>query len=328
MLSDLPQAEELLNQELAPILLCALQRFRSILPAEVDVALDLSQDHPRVSAHAQQLEEVLLSACLVAWQSMAGVPTQIVVEMKDVLLDDVVLDSDAEKLQGGLPPRRYAWLVISNSSRTAIGPFHLLMPAPLVIDDRPSSVRRLKLLEMRDVIVKHQGTFTVSPAPAQGTAFDIYLPTVLPLEISAVSGSGSDVKHVLYVDDYEAMRALVSEMLPDAGFRVTCYESGKDALTDLRTDPLRCDVVVSDYRLIDCSGIELLKQIKLLRPTLPMIIISGYVDDTLRFKANEHGAARVISKASDIGELCIALREVLGNAPNPALATYTDWAKL
>ncbi|MHB1200163.1 MAG: response regulator [Polaromonas sp.] len=325
---DFSQAEELLNQELAPILLRALQRFRAILPVELDIALDLSDDHPRVRAHAQRLEDVLFSACILAWQSMAGVSTQIVVEMRDVMLDNVVLDHAAEKLQGGLPPRRYAWLVISNSSRTAIGPFHSLMPMPLLMDDRPSSAHRLKLVEMRNVIVQHKGTITASPAPAQGTAFDIYLPTVLPLEIPAVSGSGSNVKHVFYVDDYEAMRALVSEMLPDAGFRVTCYESGRNALSDLQADPMVCDAVVSDYKLMNYSGIELLRQIKLLRPGLPVIIISGYVDEALKVKAHDEGAALVMSKASDLGELCIALREVLGNAPNPALTTYTDWARL
>lgn len=325
---DFSQAEEFLNQELTPILLRALQRFRAILPAAIDVALDLSDDHPRVRADAQRLEDVLFGACILAWQSMAGVPAQIVVELQDVLLDNVVLDQAAEKLQGGLPPRRYAWLVISNSSRTAIGPFHSLMPAPPRIDDRPSSARRLKLVEMRNVIVQHNGTITATPAPEQGTAFDIYLPTVLPLDIPAVSGSGSNVKHIFYVDDYEAMRALISEMLPDAGFRVTCYESGKAALSDLRANPMICDAVVSDYRLINYSGIELLRQIKLLRPDLPVIILSGYVDEALKVKAHDEGATLVMSKTSDLGELCIALREILGNTPNPALTTYTDWAKL
>jgi len=328
MSPDLPQAEELLNQELAPILLRALQRFRALLPAEVDIALDLSHDHPRVRAHAQRLEEVLLSACILAWQSMAGLATQIVVEMSEVLLDDVVLGPDAEKLQGGLPPRCYAWLLISNSSRTAIGPFHLMMPAPTVIDDRPSSARRLKLVEMRDIIVQHHGTLSASPAPAQGTAIDVYLPTVLPLEMPAVSASGWEIKHIFYVDDYEAMRELVSEILTDAGFKVSCFVGGKDALLALQSDPFTCCAVVSDYKLIDYSGIELLKQIKLLHPTLPVIIISGYVDEALKSKAHDEGAALVISKSRDLSEMCIALRELLGDVPNPSLVAYSDWAKL
>ncbi|UUZ74863.1 response regulator [Polaromonas sp. P1(28)-13] len=183
-------------------------------------------------------------------------------------------------------------------------------------------------MEIRDIIVQHQGMITVSPEPGRGTAFDIYLPTALPLETPAISGAGSHIKHIVYVDDYEAMRSLVSDTLPDAGFRVTCYESGSEALAALQGDPLGCDVVVSDYRLPGSSGIEFLKQVKRLRADLPVIIISGYVNEALRAKAHDEGAALVMSKAHDLSELCVALRELLGHAPHPALVTYSDWAKL
>ena len=325
---DSAQAEGLVNQGLEPIVMRALERFRALLPSEVELAVEWSHEHPRVRAHADQLEQALLSICIVAWHSMVGLATQIVVEMSEVLLDDVVLAPDAAKLRGGLPPRRYARLVVSNNSRVAPGPFHALMPAPTLIDDRASSARRLQLVEVSNIIARHQGMMTASPEPGRGTAFDIYLPTALPLEAPAVSASGADIKHIIYVDDYEAMRALVNDTLPDAGFRVTCYESGREALSALQANPLGCDAVVSDHRLQGYSGIELLKQIKLLRADLPVIIISGYVDEALRSRAQQEGAALVMSKAHDLSELCVALRDLLGHAPHPALVTYSDWAKL
>jgi CheY-like chemotaxis protein len=325
---DLPQTEELVNQELEPIVMRALQRFRALLPSEVELAVEWPHEHPRVRAQADRLEQALLSVCIVAWHSMVGLSTQIVVEMSDILLDDVVLDPNADKLRGGLPPRRYARLVVSNSSRVATGPFHTLMPAPTLIDDRPSSARRLQLVEIRDIIAQLQGMMTASPEPGRGTAFDIYLPTVLPLETPAISGSGTHIKHIVYVDDYEAMRCLVNDTLPDAGFRVTCYEGGREALAALQANPSGCDAVISDHRLPGYSGIELLKQIKLLRADLRVIIISGYVDEALRATAQQEGAALVMSKANDLSGLCVALRELLGHAPHPALVTYSDWAKL
>ncbi len=96
--------QEILNTGLEPILMRALTRFRALLPPEVELVLDLVNDDLRVRAHSHHLEESLLSACMVAWQSMGGAATQLIVEMKDVLLDDIVLDPTAEKLQGGLPP--------------------------------------------------------------------------------------------------------------------------------------------------------------------------------------------------------------------------------
>lgn len=94
-------AEESVNQAFEPVLMRSIHRFRALLPSEVELALDVEHDNPRIRAHAQPLEDAMLSACLVAWQSMAGMATQIVIKVREVLLDDVVLDPDAEKLQGG-----------------------------------------------------------------------------------------------------------------------------------------------------------------------------------------------------------------------------------
>ena len=322
------QMEDSVNVSIKPILNLALQRFRALLPREVELAVEVSHDDPRVRAHAQHLEEALLSACMVAWQSMGGRATQIVVEMKEVLLDDVVLDPAAEKLRGGLPPRTYAWLVISNNTRVQPGPFHILMPAPRQIDDRPSSAHRLKLQEIRQVVELHHGWMAVVPEPEKGTAFEVYLPTSIPLEVPAINESGSDVNHIIYVDDYDAMRDLISETLPDAGFEVTCCENSKDAMAAFLANPYKYDALVSDYRLQGSSGIDLLRQIKCMRPNLPVIIISGYVDDALKSKAIDEGASSVISKNSDLSELCVELRRLLAAAPNPVQATYSEWAKL
>ena len=325
---DAAWGEGLTNQSLETVLMDALRRFRALLPTQVDLAVELPQESPLVRANAHLLENAIFSACVVAWQSMAGQARQIVVEVKEVQLDEVVLDKYAEKLQGGLPPRGFIWVVITNGERTDVGPFHMPMPAPDQVDDLPGSALRLHLTEIRDVIVLHQGTMTVSPEPGKGTAFEFFLPIAFPLETLVVRASGDDVKHIFYVDDYEGMRALIEEIFPDAGFRVTCFENGKAAMSALNADPLACDALVTDYRLQGFSGVELLKQVKTLRSDLPVIVISGYVDEALKSAAYGAGAALVVSKNHDLHELCVALRELLNDAPNPTMTTYSTWAKI
>jgi CheY-like chemotaxis protein len=325
---DTAWGEGLTNQSLEPILMGALRRFRALLPGQVELAVEFPHESPLVRANVSLLENAIFSACVVAWQSMAGKASQIVVEMKEVHLDEVVLDQHAEKLQGGLPPRGCMWLVITNGDRADVGPFHVLMQVPQQIDDQPGSAHRLQLTDIRDIVVAHQGTMTVSPEPGKGTAFEIFLPTAFPLETLVVRGSGDDIKHIFYVDDYEGMRALIEETFPDVGFRVTCFESGRDAMFALHANPSACDAVVTDYRLQGFSGVELLKQAKLLRPDLPVVVISGYVDDALKSAAYAAGAALVASKNSDLHELCMALRELLSEEPNPTMTTYSTWAKL
>ena len=322
------QDERTTNQGLEPILMRALKRFRSLLPGQIEITLEMSHEEPHVRANAEQLEDALLSACMVAWQSMGGKARQIVIEFKEVLLDKIVLDADAEKLGGGLPPRLYAWLHISNSDRTTPSPFSTLVPAPDRVDDQPASARRLKLLEIRNIFSQHNGWMTVLPEPGKGTAFEIFLPTAMPLEIPVTKSNGTEIKHIMYVDDYDAMRDLVGETLPDAGFQVTCFESGEAALQAVIANPFKFDAVVSDYKMHGYCGIDLLREIKKISTHLPVVIISGYVDDALQALAIGTGAAAVITKTSDLSELCVELRTLLGSDPDPALVNFSEWARL
>ena len=328
MFSQLLQSATTVNTALEPIVTRAITRFRALLPREVELAVDMLTQDIRVRARAQQLEESLLSALMIAWQSMGGAATQLIVEMKDVLLDDITLSPQAENLQGGLPPRRYAWLFISNSARSQAGPFSTLIAAPKFMDESATGARRLKLHDIREIVDQHRGWLTAVSETGKGTAFDIFLPAAQPLDVHATDTSGSGVKHILYVDDYDAMRELVSETLPDAGFQVTCVDSGKAALQALLAAPDKYAAVVSDYKLQGSSGIDLLQQITHHQFDVPVIIISGYVDDALRSKASLAGASLVISKTIDLGELCSALRSLLMVVPNPAVVTYSEWARL
>ena len=328
MLPDPQTSTAMLNQEFTPIFERALQRFRAVLPSDLGLALDMQLDHPRVRAQAQPLEELLFSAMVVTWQSMTGFATQVVVEAIEVTLDDIVLSPDAEILQGGLPPRRYIRLLISDSRRTSIGPLHYVMRSTAATDQRPANASRLGLAQMHELVTQHKGTLNVSAQASLGTAFDVYLPVVQPLDVPMVSASGTEIRHVLYVDDYEAMRELVSEYLPDAGFRVSCFEGGQDALQFLQSGWFDCDAIVCDYKLMGMSGIDLLKTVKDLHPGLPVIIISGYVDEALRSSALSAGAALVLSKTDDLNNLCQALRQVLTTTPQPEAGRYSEWASL
>ncbi len=300
------------NQLLTPLVESGLKRFRALLPAEVELAVALPQPpaQPRVRARGDEMQDVVVSLSTVAWQSMRGSATSIIVELDEIVLDEVVLDAGADKLQGGLPPRGYARLVVTNNVQAMDSVSHELITPSQASTHHVSAVRR-SLSEVREIIHQHHGTITVSTEVGKGTSFEIYLPLVgLPEVMPAASGKAG-LRHVIYVDDYEAMRDVVGETLADAGFRVSCYESAREALMAVRADPLGCDVLVTDFKLTAYSGTDLIRQLKSLRPSMPTVLISGYVDDALQAKAREAGADWVISKSSDLETLIAALRELV-----------------
>ncbi|MGH6639357.1 MAG: response regulator, partial [Polaromonas sp.] len=117
--------------------------------------------------------------------------------------------------------------------------------------------------------------------------------------------------HVLYVDDYEPMRLLVSEMLQDAGCEVSCYRRPQDALAAVQADPQGFDLVATDQYMPEMSGINFALALKNIRPGLPVAIISGYVDEDLKRRALEAGARLVLKKSDSLDMLCEELLQLL-----------------
>lgn len=80
--------------------------------------------------------------------------------------------------------------------------------------------------------------------------------------------------HILLVDDQKSLRRSLSLMLLGAGFDTSEAESGRQALAIL--SQAEYDLVITDLRMDDMSGIDLLREIKQIKPHLPVILITAY----------------------------------------------------
>ena len=87
------------------------------------------------------------------------------------------------------------------------------------------------------------------------------------------------------------------------------------ALAALRERPAAFDVVVTDYNMPRCSGVEVAREVARIRPGLPVLISSGYVSDALRAEAAAAGVRYVLHKENTLEELCATVRRVLDAEP-------------
>jgi CheY-like chemotaxis protein len=115
-------------------------------------------------------------------------------------------------------------------------------------------------------------------------------------------------QHVLYVDDDAALVSLVTRMLKRQGYRVSGHTWAKEALEALRADPHQFDLVVTDYNMPGLSGLELVREVRAIRPDLPVALTSGYITDELRQRAAGSGVRHLIYKPNTVSELCEVVR--------------------
>jgi CheY-like chemotaxis protein len=85
------------------------------------------------------------------------------------------------------------------------------------------------------------------------------------------------VKHILVVDDEEAVRYVFERYLDKAGYRVSTAISGAEALASHQLD--RADLVITDFKMPGMNGEELLRRLRGIDPGLPAMMISANPTD-------------------------------------------------
>jgi two-component system response regulator FixJ len=115
---------------------------------------------------------------------------------------------------------------------------------------------------------------------------------------------------VIYlIDDDDAVRQSLEFLLKTAGITVRGFESAKAFLEVL--PQIRSGCIITDVRMPEITGIELLQKIKSLNPELPVIVVTGHGDISLAVEAMKIGAVDFLEKPFDDALLLTAVRAAL-----------------
>lgn len=123
---------------------------------------------------------------------------------------------------------------------------------------------------------------------------------------------------VLVAEDDRELREGMAETLRDAGYRVRTAANGHELLAHLtaasRGEVARPDVIVTDVRMPKCSGLDILRAMRLAEWRQPVIVITGFGDPRTHAAAAELGATVVLDKPFDGDDLVGMVDIVLSGA--------------
>jgi two-component system response regulator FixJ len=128
------------------------------------------------------------------------------------------------------------------------------------------------------------------------------------------------------VDDDVAVRQSLAFLLATAGLAVKVYETASSFLDRLEASSTGC--VITDVRMPEIDGIELLRRLRQKASRLPVIIITGHADIPLAVQAMKEGAVDFIEKPFDDERLLSAVRSSMSQGPNLEMTAYADLEKL
>ena len=123
---------------------------------------------------------------------------------------------------------------------------------------------------------------------------------------------------VIYViDDDDAVRQSLEFLLKTAGYAVCGFESGKAFLDVL--PQLKSGCIITDVRMPEITGIDLLRHVKEAGVDIPVIVITGHGDISLAVDAMKLGAVDFLEKPFDEDQLMAALKSTLSRDADMAV---------
>jgi two-component system cell cycle sensor histidine kinase/response regulator CckA len=172
-------------------------------------------------------------------------------------------------------------------------------------------------------IVKQSGGFiTVDSEPGKGTCFSIYLPRrkleacdVAPVEAAPAAArdvTGQDT--ILLVEDEEAVRSFAARALRMRGYNVLEASGGEEALEIVKNDANKIDLIITDVVMPNMDGPTMVRHVKVLKPDLRVIFMSGYAEEAFRRNDQNSEDIHFLPKPFGLKQLAAKVKEVLAGA--------------
>ena len=290
----------------------ALELLEASLPAGIHLESRIEAGNAAVIGDATYLHQVAMNLCTNAIQAMerGGVLR--------VILECTKLNESRTLSRGSLGPGPYVRLIVSD---TGIGiPPAVLerMFDPFFTTKGVGEGTGLGLSLVHGIVSDLGGAINVTTKAGEGTSFEIWLPVAGETAIPAVEAARTlprgNGETLMIVDDERQLVALAEEITAELGYEPVGFDSSCAALEAFRAMPRRFDAVLTDESMPDLIGTELAHEIRLLRPAIPIILMSGYGGTQLTNRAAEIGVNEVLRKPLHRRDLAESLARVLGSA--------------
>ena len=278
-----------------------------LLGEHIEVTTELDASTGRVKADPIQLEQVVMNLAANARDAMPE-GGRVTIETANVEFDDEFVRAHPGSRPGSYVRLRFTDTGMGMSDDTLDHVFE-----PFFTTKGPAAGTGLGLSMVYGVVKQSLGYILVSTELDEGTAFEIYLPRVR--EVSPVRlappTTASGVETVLLAEDEPSLRGFVRRSLEAAGYRVLDAPDGEEALSVFEENAEDIHVILTDIVMPNLNGPQLAERVRMKRPGVGIVYMSGYPDLTDPQRPTLDKASVFIQKPFTMEELTVKLRGVL-----------------
>ena len=255
--------------------------LRRIIGEDIDLVTVLGHDLGAVQADPGQIEQVVMNLAVNARDAMPQ-GGKLTIETADADLDAAYAQEHLE-----VHPGPYVMLAVSDNGVGLDQESQARIFEPFYTTKELGKGTGLGLSMVYGIVRQSGGFIYVYSNPREGTTFKIYLPRLEAAEdLAAGLGRAPDrcewgSETILLVEDEDLVRQVASRILVRHGYTILEAASGRDALVASRDYAGPIHLMLTDVVMPGMSGWEASENLKLQRPEMKVLFMSGYTENAI-----------------------------------------------
>ena len=305
------EGADLSIQNLAPLVERAIKMLRPMFPVTVEFRTDLPADLPLLQVNPTHIQQIIMNLCINARDAMLDQGT-ITLTLKRVLAEEGACASCARPYAGD-------WVMLSVKD-TGPGIPETIRPRmfePFVTTKSAEQGTGMGLAMVHSIVHRNHGHLTLTSTTA-GVEFRILLPVTVASDTEGVAPARSTVeartlaqRRILVIEDERAIGAFLAERLSLEGHAVVVDSDPVEAVARFKAAPDQIDLVITDQTMPGMSGLEVLAQLHIVRPGMPVIVMTGFSRTVDAASASRLGVHALLQKPLDIDALLSAIETAI-----------------
>ncbi|OGQ99422.1 MAG: hypothetical protein A2521_12755 [Deltaproteobacteria bacterium RIFOXYD12_FULL_57_12] len=286
-----------------------IQLLRASLPASTEIRSTVQTSGGIILAEPSQIHQLLVNLATNAAQAMDENGGILEISLENVALSAADLTDEPDRRPGD-----YVRISVRDTGKGIAPEIIDRIFEPYFTTKERRGGYGMGLAIVHGIVRSHDGIIRVASRPGEGTRFDVYFPAVESetREETEMSGSlprGSE--RILVVDDEAVIAELLSQRLKTLGYQVTATVSSRAALEMFRSQPDGFDLVITDQSMPEMSGVKLIRELRQIKPDVPVILCTGYSSKVDAESADGHGINAFFMKPVELRTLSSMVRRLL-----------------
>lgn len=278
-----------------------------------DISLEIfpAKEIGNIMADSGQIEQIIMNLVINARDAMpAG--GHLIIETGEIFLDEKYAATHEN-----IEPGSYVMLTVTDTGKGIPKAIREKIFEPFFTTKERGKGTGLGLFTVLGIVKQNKGHVYVYSEPDQGTTFKIYLPVVEgPIEEIASSRKRKmpgGTETIMVVDDDPSIRRLIVDTLEPLGYHLIEAACGNEALEYYRTTKEQIDLVLTDVIMPGINGLKLIETIKIDRPDIKAILMSGYTNNVVAYQGELKPGIIFMNKPLLPIAMANKIREVLDN---------------